>query len=179
MRKYAEPEYWNSDYFFGTCQAIAQTGAGEFMISPGDIDPPWDVRAVLDSVIGKDYVWYPVVGNHERETPEDMEWLRKYNSPGHELPHIVDQGPEGCRETTYSFDYGDTHFVVLNQYFAAGNDTLTDGGFSPELENWLTADLEKNQLERVYVFGHEPIKPAPGYRFRQAPSRVRLAQSDA
>ena len=161
MRKYAQPEYWNSDYFFGTCQAIAETGVGAFMISPGDIDPPWDVRAVLDSVIGKDYIWYPVVGNHERETPKDMEWLRSYNSPGNELPYIVNHGPEGCRETTFSFDYGNTHLVVINQYFAAGNDTLTDGGLSKELERWLVDDLEKNKLERVYVFGHEPTKPTP------------------
>ena len=72
MREFAGPEYQTSDYFLGTCEAILKVGKGAFMVSPGDIDPPQHVYATISKVLGKDYPWYPVVGNHEAETPEEI-----------------------------------------------------------------------------------------------------------
>ena len=161
MRKYAGPEYQNPHYFLGTCQAIAEAGKGAFMISPGDIDPPWDVYQTIKSVLGEDYPWFPVVGNHEAETAADMAWLREFNRGGKKLPFIVRQGPPHCEETTYSFDYRNAHFVVLNQYFAKASDTATDGDVSDELYSWLEADLEANSKPLIFVVGHEPLLPAP------------------
>ena len=46
---------------------------------------------------------------------------------GVSLPNIVSAGPPGCEETTYSFDYGDAHFVVLNEYYNGISDRGTDG----------------------------------------------------
>jgi hypothetical protein len=48
-------------------------------------------------------------------------------SGGVSLPSIVNAGPPGCEETTYSFDYGDAHFVVLNEYYNGTSDRGTDG----------------------------------------------------
>ena len=45
------------------------------MISPGDIDPPEDVYNDLQNYIRNNYLWYPVAGNHEAETIEDMNWF--------------------------------------------------------------------------------------------------------
>ena len=78
MRWFAGSEYQSSQYFLGTCEAIREFGKGSFMISPGDIDPPQHVFDTIKKILGEDYLWYPVVGNHEAETPEDMSWLRDW-----------------------------------------------------------------------------------------------------
>ena len=72
--------------FTGAAKAIARTGAGEFMVFPGDIDPPDAVYDVIRSSIGSGY---PVAGNHEAGTASDMAWLRAFNTGGNLLPHFV------------------------------------------------------------------------------------------
>lgn len=117
----------NFDYFRGACEAIKETGGTPFIISPGDIDPPDSTFYTIQKYIGKDVVWYPVVGNHEAETPSDMDWMRKHNVDGNSLPNIVNLGPESCKETNYSFDYKNTHFVILNIYSTDTCDNCTHG----------------------------------------------------
>lgn len=160
----------NIDYFRGACEAIRQLDDSiRFVISPGDIDP---LDAALDCIrkyIREDMIWYPVVGNHENETPEDMEWLRNYNPGGNSLPFIVNPGPEICRETTYSFDYGDAHFVILNQYADVDCDDCTDGDIPDILYDWLKHDLQMTRRKHILVVGHEPAYPLPdieNQRFR-------------
>ncbi len=121
------------------------------MISPGDIDPPAGVRWTIDQVLGSDYRWYPLPGNHETETPEDMAWLRAYNYGA------VNPGPAACPETTYSFDYSNAHFVLLNEYCDSGGDTATGGDIPDYLYNWLAADLAATTKPHIFVAGHEPI----------------------
>ncbi|MCK5376639.1 MAG: metallophosphatase family protein, partial [Acidobacteria bacterium] len=100
MRKAATGEFSN------VCKAIGEVGQGVFMISPGDLDadPPSATREMLNAVLGEDYPWYPVLGNHDPESPSTMRYLRSYNKT---LPHVVNRGPQGCEATTYSFDWGD------------------------------------------------------------------------
>ena len=129
MREFAGPEYQTSEYFLGTCEAIQDVGKGAFMVSIGDIDPPEHVHQTIKKVLGDDYIWYPVVGNHEIETNEDMVWLRQWGSG--EIPHLVRRGPANCKETTYSFDYQNAHFVVLNQYYNGWSD-IGDSGYEVE-----------------------------------------------
>jgi hypothetical protein len=159
IRNFAGGGNTGPDYFDGVCAAIVKAGAGQFMISPGDVDPPEDVRASLDRHMGCDYVWYPVVGNHEAETPSDMEWLRAWG--GNEIPGLVRRGPKGCETTTFSFDHGPVHFVALNQYFEGKSDTASRGDVTPALYDWLKSDLEQNTRPMVLVIGHEPIAAIP------------------
>jgi hypothetical protein len=159
MRKYTPPEYPSSEYYLGCCEAIAEVGKGAFMISPGDIDPPQYVYETNRKVFGDDYPWYPVVGNHEAETTEDMAWLRKYLSKP--VDGLVRKGPENCTETTYSFDYEDVHFAVINQYYDGKSDTGTKGDVVDELYEWLKTDLEENTKPMVFVIGHEPLVSLP------------------
>jgi hypothetical protein len=161
MRYTAKEEYRNSNYFQGACEAIKKYGKGAFMISPGDIDPPSAVREVISQVLGADYPWYPVVGNHELDDSSSMKYLRNYNKNGNTLPNIVRTGPERSIETTYSFDWGDNHFVVLNQYYDGQSDMGTDGDLVPELLNWLENDLTNTKKKYIFVFGHEPIISIP------------------
>ncbi|HEX3044939.1 MAG TPA: metallophosphoesterase [Bacillota bacterium] len=148
-------------YFRGACERLAAGGPGSFLISVGDIDPPAQVYSTIKKYIGSNYVWYPIVGNHETETAEDMDWLRTFNPTGNLLPNIVKAGPVNGLETTYSFNYGNVHFILLNEYYDGAYDTGTDGDVTDSLYNWLIADLEANTKPVVLVLGHEPAYPLP------------------
>ncbi len=159
MRDFAGPEYQTSQYFVGVCEAIKKIGKGAFMVSPGDIDPPWHVSETIHKILGKDYYWYPVVGNHEVQTPEDMQWLRNWGKTN--ISNFVHKGPKNCEETTYSFEYKNAHFAVINEYFDGISDIGIDGDVSDSLYTWLKNDLENTSKPFIFVFGHEPIVSIP------------------
>ncbi len=161
MRNFAGKEFQSSEYFYGTCEAINKAGKGAFMISPGDIDPPWDVYNTIKHVLGDDYIWYPVVGNHERETIEDMNWLREYNKDGNTLSYIVNSGPEKSKETMFSFDYGNSHFIIINEYYDGVADTGSAGDIGDFIYQWLVDDFAKTNQKHIFVIGHEPAFPQP------------------
>jgi hypothetical protein len=164
MRLYSGPGTYDTPQFFrGACEAINSLGGTAFMVSPGDIDPPAGVEWTIEQYLGQDYLWYPVVGNHESETAEDMEWLRAYDydANGETPPNIVNVGPAGCEETNYSFDYENSHFVVLNEYCDGTNDIGADGDVVDALYDWLVTDLAATEQSHVFVFGHEPAYPQP------------------
>ena len=154
-RKFAGGDYETSQYFKGVCEAILHTGKGAFMVSLGDIDPPKPIYDTIRTVLGADYLWYPVVGNHEAETPEDMQWLRDYAKD--DLKKIIVAGPKGCEETTYSFDYKNAHFVILNEYYDGKSDTGTNGDVGDALYQWRAEDLRANRKSFIFIFGHEPF----------------------
>ena len=155
MRNFA----WGDEYFEGACNALLETGKGAFMVSPGDVDPPEDVYNVIVDVFGPDYIWYPGVGNHEVETPEDMQWLRNYANE--KLQGMVSPGPEGSEGTTYSFDYKNAHFLVINEYYDGQTDTGADGDVCDALYKWVREDLQDNKKPFIFVFGHEPFVSIP------------------
>lgn len=159
-REFTAPKHPGPQYFEGACAAIQQAGKGDFMLSPGDIDPPAPIRATLDRYFGADYIWYPAVGNHEAETPEDMEWLRAWGSNA--IPGLVRRGPPGSETTTYSFSHRGAHFIVLNQYYdGKKDDGNSRGNVVDELYEWLKRDLAANRKKMVFVVGHEPIQAMP------------------
>jgi len=160
-RYFSLEEYRNPKQFLGAVQAMKEVDAGSFMISPGDIDPPHTAREVLSQVLGEEYPWYPVVGNHELDEKSSIEWLRQYNKNGTTLPNIVRKGPPGCEETTFSFDWANCHFVAINQYFDGKNDDGTDGNIVPELLMWLEKDLATTTKKHIFIIGHEPIIAIP------------------
>jgi len=158
-RYHATEEYHSKEYTLGGFEAVKNVGQGEFVIVNGDLDPPQAARGLIDKVLGEDYPWYPVIGNHDIEEDANIEYLRNLNRDGNSLANIVRRGPAGCEETTYSFDYNDVHFVVLNLYYDGEKDTGADGVVSPALLAWLEEDLKQNDKKYTFVFGHEPIRP--------------------
>jgi hypothetical protein len=113
-----------------------------------------DFYKVLQEEFGKDVVWYPGVGNHElKGGATDVAWLQQYYRD--HLAGKVNQGPKGCEETTYSWDYRNSHFVQLDMYYD-GSKHIKDGAFNDLLYNWLADDLKRNTKPVVFVIYHEP-----------------------
>lgn len=159
MRQYTGPKHPGPQYFEGACAALGAVGPGAFMISPGDIDPIPPVRATLDRFFGTNYVWYPVIGNHEAETPGDVAWLREWGAGP--IPGLVRQGPPSCKATAYSFDHGIAHFALLNEYCDGRSENGVKGDVLEVVHDWLAADLAANTKPVVFVVGHEPIVAMP------------------
>ena len=61
-------------------------------------------------------------------------------------------GPSGETYMTYSFDYLNSHFIMV--------DTNRTGNFHTINYNWLANDLASTSAEHIFVFGHEPAFPA-------------------
>lgn len=159
-RHLAGPHFDTSQDFRDVCESVNLTGKGEFMVICGDLTPPENCDWTIKKYLGDDYVWYPVVGNHD-VWEGGMPWLREFNAGGVSLPNVVNPGPTHCKETTYSFDYSNCHFAVINVYFNGPRDTGAPGLISPSTYSWLKADLASTDKEFIFVFGHEPAYPQP------------------
>jgi hypothetical protein len=148
-------------------------GQGAFQVSVGDVtdsggQTPAGIRQLIDSHFGPQAVWYPVVGNHDTKGGKgstSMKWRQGEYATGNgtrkPLKSLVDRpGPDGSVETTYSWDCGNAHLVVLNEYWngtvAPGSDTATGGDVVPALRTWLETDLAATRKPFIFVFGHEP-----------------------
>jgi 3',5'-cyclic AMP phosphodiesterase CpdA len=75
---------------------------------------------------------YPAIGNHERRTRLGRPYLEAFVLPE--------------PERYYSFDWGDVHFVAIDTTQRDAKQLL-----------WLDADLARNKLPWVIVFGHHPM----------------------
>lgn len=126
------------------------------MVVVGDFDPPSATRDLLDKVFGKEYLWYAVRGNHDKDDAS-MEYLRSLNRGDKSYQHLVRKGPVGSEETTYSFDWNDVHFVVLNLFYDGKTDNAKEANVAPELLAWLEDDLKQNKKEHIIVFAHKPL----------------------
>jgi len=163
MRSFAGPGACDTmQYFGGAVEAIAALGNIAFLVSPGDLDPPGNVRWTITRTLGITFTWYPVVGNHElpgagqeAAVGGNLRWLNSYDYG------TVNPGPSGCPTTTYSFDYGSVHLAVLNEYCDSSGDGATPGDVPDHLYNWLLADLSNTSQPQILVFGHEPAYPQP------------------
>ncbi|HMB44573.1 MAG TPA: metallophosphoesterase [Candidatus Methanoperedens sp.] len=135
-------------------------------------------QAYAESTARNIPVFYEI-GNHELDNKADLPQIRKLfaSYSFNPLP-----GPDGSKETTYSFDVGDMHIVVLNEYWDGNNNGVcdwktpsggnnaddscfkydgTDGGFIPDaLFKWLENDLDRNTKKWTIVTGHEPLYPS-------------------
>ena len=101
-----------------------------------------DWKSVMAPILSKTY---EIVGNHDRTggNAADPIWQKEFNLPTN--------GPSGFSEMVYSFDKGNSHFVVLDTEKPAGH------SFNSIQQNWLEQDLTNNKKENTFVFFHEPL----------------------
>ena len=89
---------------------------------------------------------YAGPGNHEiRSSESEVVWQSIFQ----ELPA---NGPSDETYMTYSFDYQNSHFVMLN--------TNRSGSAHTVNYDWLADDLSETSADHIFVFGHEPAYPA-------------------
>jgi len=89
---------------------------------------------------------YLVMGNHDRTTHQaDDLWQDTFDLPTN--------GPDGFEELVYSFDNGNSHFVILN------SEKPDWHSISQEQLNWLEEDLKNDEKDNIFVFFHEPAWP--------------------
>ncbi len=147
-------------FFRGICEQIVATSFTDFMLSAGDIHPADDTFWTIQQVFGENYHWFPAFGNHDL-IPHDFKWMTAYfANPAYAIQqHLVNGGPATCPDTTYSFDYQNAHFVMLNVYCDENSAWGIDGSISDVLYDWLAADLAATQQTHIFVVGHEPAFP--------------------
>lgn len=90
---------------------------------------------------------YPVQGNHDRTGRE------KSDSAWEEVFSLPTNGPEGFSEFAYSFNFKNSHFVVLD------SEKPNEHTINEKQRSWLEQDLAKNKLATTFVFFHEPAYP--------------------
>lgn len=110
----------------------------DFMLLMGDIAYESGTATQLEKrffAVYRDYLRYvpayPAIGNHERRTQQGRPYFDAFVLPGN--------------ERYYSFDWGDVHIVAID----------TTQREADQLR-WLDADLARNKLPWVIVFGHHP-----------------------
>jgi predicted phosphodiesterase len=130
---------------------------------------------------GQEYLFYPVVGNHDlynttavkkfsTDNPPDTQTraIIEYNK--NNLKNIVNWGPKfdsklpgyednGSQYTNYSFDYKNCHFVIIDLYYANSLPGRGNGNFHKVTAKWLEDDLKKNKGKKTFIFAHEPATP--------------------
>jgi predicted phosphodiesterase len=150
-------KYFNNDYFKGVCEAIKQHNV-DFMIIPGDFTTPSEIDWTITQVLGNDFLWYPVIGNHEIEIAA---YLETAISLIKNLPDL-NPGPSGS-DAIYSFEIESIHFSCLNLYYNGKSDRGrgTDADVDDALYEWLEQDLKNTNKPIKLVFGHEPAFPEP------------------
>jgi 3',5'-cyclic AMP phosphodiesterase CpdA len=89
---------------------------------------------------------YAAMGNHDNIKNKGVKaWQDAFDFPTN--------GPANFSEQAYSFDFKNSHFVVLNSNNP--KEHLVNG----EQRAWLDQDLAKNKKENTFVVFHEPAYP--------------------
>lgn len=154
-----------------------------FLVSTGDFENTATIDGEFFDRLSSYYSgltqipWFEALGNHNVDAPADTDDVMSVLTPARiqsQLPGMANfrMGPSDAamsyaREgSTYSFDYGAAHFVIINQFYATdtGSDGVHDNGGATacvydQWYDWLVQDLEQNQQPLVFIFGHEPAFP--------------------
>jgi len=108
---------------------------------------------------------WPVVGNHEIQHRKDEENFRKV------FPNVFRNGPDDEKGLSYSFDYENTHFTIVNTdrwYYGDPLDTTDDKRDWHYIKHidWLEGDLQKardRNIDHIFVISHDMIYPVGGH----------------
>jgi cysteine-rich repeat protein len=116
------------------------------------------------------FPYFVALGNHDVDGYVNMTPQTQYsywnNFVGPRLPSTLvgirnfRWGPDNGYDarTTYSFDYKNSHFIVVNQYHGDSTYPTVDpkGCIRQDLLDWIDQDLVQTDRPVRFVFGHEP-----------------------
>jgi cysteine-rich repeat protein len=116
------------------------------------------------------FPYFVALGNHDVDGYVNMTPQAQYdywkNYVGPLLPSTLvgimnfRWGPDSVYDgrTTYSFDYKNAHFIIVNQYHGDPTYPTVDpkGCIRQDLLNWIEQDLSGTERPVRFVFGHEP-----------------------
>lgn len=103
-----------------------------------------DWKKIMGTLLPKTYA---AQGNHDRtgDDKTDKIWRDSFTFPAN--------GPADFSEQAYSFDFENSHFVVLD------SDKPKEHLVNGEERAWLEKDLAADKKENTFVFFHEPAYP--------------------
>lgn len=125
--------------------AILKFASPDFVLHTGDLvangadSSQWPVFFDIERELLRKTAFFPSLGNHERNNPQYYEFFN-------------------VTTPYYSFDWGSSHFIVLNS--DVGNvSAATRDTYWKEQVRWLKDDLEKSQSAdfRFLVAHHPPL----------------------
>ena len=136
--------------------------APSFLVITGDFPNVSQTQGAITNVLGPGFLWYPVIGNHEVDDGiSNFIAVRDTLVPSR--PNIVNHGPTGSVNTSYSWTYGNAHFTAINDLWdgntTAGADSAREGDIVPALRAWIDADLASSSQTHKFAFVHEPAYP--------------------
>jgi predicted phosphodiesterase len=116
----------------------------------------------------KGIVWpgvWPVVGNHEIRHRKDEDNFREV------FQDVYMNGPKEQKGLSYSFDFGNSHFCIINTdawYYGDKNDTTDDHSDWHQIKyiDWLENDLKaarERGVKHIFTFSHEMPFPIGGH----------------
>ncbi len=115
-----------------------------FIVHNGDLTEHPEDDAAWNHLLGKarswvaSYPFMPVTGNHDQVEKKAGAFVSHFNLPDNGSPSTIPG-------TSYSFDYGPAHFVMLNTESKLKDQAL-----------WLKEDLAANQQPWTIVSVHRP-----------------------
>jgi len=113
-------------------------------------------------------VWpkiWPVIGNHEVRHPKDIDNFKEV------FPDVFMNGPAGEKGISYSFDFENSHFCMINSdhwYYGDPNDSTDDRRdwhYIKDLD-WVEEDFKaarERGVEHIFTFSHEMPFPIGGH----------------
>jgi hypothetical protein len=102
-----------------------------------------DWKSIAAPLLSKTYA---AMGNHDNISNKGVKgWQDAFNFPTN--------GPNGYSELAYSFDFKNSHFVVLD------SDSPDLHKINGQQRAWLEKDLATDKKDNTFVFFHEPAFP--------------------
>lgn len=134
-------------------QAILKHGTPDFVVQSGDMvengydNALWPIFFDIERELLRHTAFFPVLGNHERNSKDFYSFFQV------ESPY-------------YSFDWGSSHFVMINSDVANVSASPTvQQAFWSEQTRWMEEDLAKSQkAEFRFVVAHHPPFTAVAHR---------------
>jgi hypothetical protein len=114
------------------------------LVANGQSMDDWDKFFEIEKDLLRNVPFYPVLGNHERNTPLFSQY---FAFPG---------GGDGHY---YSFDWGAVHIVGLDNNQTGPSEQIKGAFLQYELD-WLRDDLARNTRPLIFIFFHQPLYTA-------------------